>query len=1308
MNTERKINRRKTRSASQYGAGYDRWKSQVTNEFDNKLQNISRERNKTKKRKQCRDFNGNVDDTKEDFMGVKVIKLQVDGDPEELWKEIEQHINTKIRQYPNLQCIRIPSTYPKEKRDKRNKIIDFCEERDEHFQVLKLKGTNEECLNYNKWINEEKDRFIKNNSWSTNDSNGKDQDFKISHNCTLINMGMFSNESCDKYNQIQKKMTSNSSKQSSFSPLASPQIPNRNVTSIKTIAHNTALNTTTTSAHIVNASTDTYTIISSTIPTIASTTAPTTTSKNESTSTTALTTTSMPTPTPSTARETTPISAKVPSTTSTNVPKAKNTPSPSSTLKSTNTTASLSTLKPTTTSKPSIRSKPVTTSKHTNTTKHTITSIPSTTLSNRKQNSSVVLTNFTTTTSVHGLSASIPVNNTSYMNMPSGISIKSSSTVTKSTIIPLSAALGSFLGIFLLFIFLYRCSFVGSWLGNSRSKKKKTERKKKQVQIDNESIFVGFSDKESEINMKNFPICNEKNSSTCEIALENENNERNMETKSNIAERRKKLKWKAVIEVHMIVLEEFQKEEWELIRKEFLKICLEEFKEEGIYSDIINKHLIMEADQEKITNIFLEQKPLWKIWTERNNKLIEKWKREQWFKNLKKEWKNEVNKYIPLIKNEEMMETKEKGAVNTILDTQKIIWKKWIQKQNKLHTFDDEELLKKLLVEYETEEEMKKNMEIIDREKIEREIEKKNKIDNNSIKNKLISRLRIEIHMMILDECKKEEWIRNKKEFFKTCIGELKLQDNSNEKELLEIEEEIMKNITLKKKNEKLEKFKKEKCFIELKQEWINNEKKYMEEVNKENLLGVNEEIIENLMLQKQKIIWKKHWEEICKKLEDENKKECFIKLMEELKKKETNVKEIDKINKEEKNIKEDEIKKEKKKKKMKHMEGKIEEVKKKSNYMTLRRKPKRKTIIEIHMMIMQDCKKEEWELNRIEFLEICLNEWLKNEEIIENIMDKEVILGEEKESSNAALENQKMLSKKWIERKRRLLEKWEKEEWFKNLKEEWKKEENMYAETKDKLEVMDIQDKMESNTTLERKKEIWKKWLQRQREVFIGYYKEGWFTELLEEYEKEEYEFIKEENEENVEEKKNNLENEIKEVAVVDIKKERLIYSMCAEIHMMVLDQCKKEEIESMKNEFLKSYIEQKKEHEKFREQETGNKKIDEIEKEREMNIMIENKKEKWECWKKEDWFQELKLNWKKEMIHMKEITDNIREKVINSMLETQIIEKQWQERQRNILKKRNKQNKNEMLMKKNKDEEAIEGENDENDLKELDITIL
>ncbi|CRG84215.1 surface-associated interspersed protein (SURFIN) [Plasmodium relictum] len=951
------------------------------------------------------------------------------------------------------------------------------------------------------------------------------------------------------------------------------------------------------------------------------------------------------------------------------------------------------------------------------------------------------------------LTSSSPIQNIDNKNISptNSITVKPTVTtpsiITTSAIIPISIGFGSFFGILILLIFLYKCTPIGPWLGNRKSKKKKKQKKKKKLQIYRMSRSLGFPYEKSESNRKNLEACNKTNNFICEIILEkeinvneryeeeelkeNENeekrerkerekehNERYIETKRNIVATRKKWKWKAVIEIHMMMLEECQKEEWELNRREFLKICLEEFQEEeGVYYNVINRDLIMETYQEEITNIFLEQKPLWKIWVEWNDKLIEKWKKEQWFKNLKKKWKKEVNKSVELMKKEEMIEDTTKGTINPMLERQKIIWKKWIQKQNRLHTFDEEKLLKQL-VEHAKEEEMKKNMETIDREKTIIDIEEKDKAFKDSNKNELVSRLKIEIHMMVLDEWKKEEWILNKKEFLKTCIEELKIQNNSDEiTEILEIEE-IIKDITLEKKKDELEKMKKEKYFIELKQEWKNKEKKYMEKLNKENLSGNNEEIIENPMLRKQMIIWKKHWEEMRKKLKNENKNESFIMLMDEYNK-EVIRKEADEISIIEKNIKEDEIEKgreklkylqeeqkeeinrkgekerKKKEKKIKHMEENVEEEKKKNICMTLRKKPKCKTMIEIHMLIIEDCKQEEWESKREEFLEICLNEWLKDKGTIKGAIDKEVIMKGEEESSNVALKKQKILSEKWIKRQKKMLEKWKKEEWFNNLKEEWKKEEQIHIKTINKIEVMDRANE------IEREKELWKQWIEKQKEVFMRYDKEMWFNKLLEEYEKEEDQCIIKENEENIKEKKKNSDKKKREEVIIKeevdkkTKKKTLISHMCIEIHMAVLDQCKKEELESMRYDFLRSYIEKNKKNERLYEQETGNKEVDEIEKERQMNFIIEKKKEQWDCWKKEDWYQELKLNWKEEMKHMIKTTDKIKEEIINPMLKTQTVQRKWQEKQRNILKKWNKQNKIERPTKKSEDEEGIEDKN-------------
>ncbi|CRG85258.1 surface-associated interspersed protein (SURFIN) [Plasmodium relictum] len=1357
MDINKELNR-KTRSLIQslqslFSNPYRDWKDKFTREVDQRLNQLKRETILKKQKRLCRDFNDWVDDTKEDFFTTLGKKLNIQRDSKTKWEENEKSIIGKMSSI--YSCKRNPSKYNKTIRNKRRRVEDFCEERDERIGELNKNFTNQKCMDLNKWINSKKDDFTKNNRWSIDDSKKNNKDFEISKNCTLYNMKMFSsNIDCYKSGSYSDKTSENNNFASNSKKTSNSITSNTNTNqhtptpklAIKSPTGSTPKSVTTTSiiSTLTSVSSLTNTPLSTNIsPTKVASTSITTTSVAPTSSTVS------PHTNVSVSSNKSPIKPASTGTNKTESLPTRATPlTPANTSSSTSASVSeaispieLSTINTTT---------PVVKEPKTSYNLSISPDINKNTLNSSMNNSNLMLNNsiktlYISTSNVVATHPSL-LQDATFPNIISGNSTKTTSSGILPTLIILPIG-GSLILFMFFFALLYKHTPIGSWFDNRKSKKKKKHKKQKEVQIDL-TTSLAFPYKKLENNMKNLGIY-EKNGSICEIRLENEVNigerygeeeskenenkekeerikkeeehsKRNIETKINTVVIDKKWKWKAIIEIHMMVLEECQKEEWEFNRRGFLKICLDEFKEEGIYSDIIIRDLTMEIDQEKITSIFLEQKPLWKIWTEWNDKLIEKWKKKQWFKNLIEEWKKEVNKCVELIK-EEMMEGTEKGAINPMLERQKIIWKNWIQKQKKSHIFN-ERLLKQLLVEYEVEE-MKKNMETTDREKIRTQIEERNKAYNDSNKNKLISRLRIEIYMMVLDECKKEEWIRNNKEFFKECIEKLKMQDNSDEKkEILEIEEEIIKNFILEKKRGKLEKFKKEKWFIELKKEWMGKEKKYMEELNKENLLGNNEQIIENPMLQKQKIIWRKHWKDMHKKfLENENKNESFIKFMDEYNSKEVNRKESDKINVAEKNIKDDEIgeerekqkylqekkeeinredEKERKKKeqKIKHMEEKVEKVKEKSDCMILRKKPKRKTLIEIHMVIMEDCKQEEWELNRVEFLEICLNEWLKDEESVD-VKGKEATMIKKEESSSIESEKQKILSGKWIERQGSMLEKWKEEEWFKNMKEEWKKEEKKYIETLGKSEIIDGTNEKNSHPTLERKKEIWKQWLQKQRELFMGYYKKGWFEELL-----EEYEFVREENEENVEEKENNLENQRRDVTVVDIKKEvnnkikkeKLISNMCVEIHMMILDQCKKEEIYSMRNEFLRSYIEQKKERGGSYKQKMGNKETDKTEEEREMNIMIDKKKKQWECWKKEDWFQELKLDWKEEMKRMIKDTNKIKKEIINPMLETQIVLKNWQERQRNILKKRNKQNKHENSIKKNKDEEKIKKENE------------
>ncbi|CRG95532.1 hypothetical protein PGAL8A_00411100 [Plasmodium gallinaceum] len=161
---------------------------------------------------------------------------------------------------------------------------------------------------------------------------------------------------------------------------------------------------------------------------------------------------------------------------------------------------------------------------------------------------------------------------------------------------------------------------------------------------------------------------------------------------------------------------------------------------------------------------------------ERHEKMLEKWRTEDWFNSLMEEWKKEENIHVGTIDKRKFIEGTYNIEKNIELEKKNELWSQWIKKQRRLFTqYEKEALFNKLLDEYNQEE-----------DKYEREdeqtIEKKNNIDNIErdpktvdIKDevsekieriKLISKLWIEIYMMILDQCMQEEIEYMKKVFF--------------------------------------------------------------------------------------------------------------------------------------------------------------------------------------------------------------------------------------------------------------------------------------------------------------------------------------------------------------------------------------------------------------------------------------------------------------------------------------------------------------------------------------------------------------
>ncbi|CRG97977.1 surface-associated interspersed protein (SURFIN), partial [Plasmodium gallinaceum] len=946
------------------------------------------------------------------------------------------------------------------------------------------------------------------------------------------------------------------------------------------------------------------------------------------------------------------------------------------------------------------------------------------------------------------------------------------------TIAPIGIIL---LGIILLLILVCRCTPIGSWLRNRRSKKKK-KIKKKIKKISKEPILMSSSDIKNEpINSGKYSLLyQEKHLPLCEVSFESEQNLKYRQTKkfmksenkhngeivelsmlknelpinedklnegdpkneieedelnvnkyTNKIRKKKSIKnglakdsvhvvgyswnntlndeekneinvktekslyenelknsgnnvsinsemcnWNTRKNTYIITLLEYKKEEWELIKNEFLKICIEVFEkdEKTSYLKEAGNNLIKEREEENSIVV-----------TEKNSSILDKWKKEEWFINLKKEWKKEEEKLLEYLEEYEIENLTVEEKSNLMLDKKKKSWRKWLEKQREYsNEYKKQDWFMKLLEEYEKvgiyKNIMEEKIEKISVKKQENEIN--NEIDKDKMKKNLTQKMLIDIYMMVLNECKKEEMEREKDELFKTNTEGLGIQRNLDEEVniLKKIEEERSWNCLLEKKKEDIEKWKREKWFVELMLEWNENEQKYLEELNKKMLEKKNQERITNIALERQKILWKKHWDDIRKKwIENDNKEEWFTKLVDEVKSKENEYRsEITKKNIEKKkenieifepigeiNRKVKEVKKYEKT----HLDDTDERI----NYIMMKKKLMWKTIVEIHMIVLEECKKEEWMLNRGKFLEACLEEFKKEEKekYTKKIENDLILIGEEEENiSTIMLEIQKLLWKKWVERNKSMLEKWKREEWFINLKKEWENEQRNFGETIKESEIIQINSG--ENLMLEKQKKIWKQWLKKQRIWFIEHSEDKWFKDLLDEYKKEE-EYEKELTKRDVKKIKEiqknikELEQEKSEEIEKSRKKKKLIQKVLIEIHMTVLEEYKKEEMKREIEGFFNIIRNEMKIQENLHEKINI---LEKIEEERNWNSLLEKKKEDIEKWKREKWFVELMLEWNDneqkylEELNKKMLEKKNQERITNIALERQkiVLKKHWE----------------------------------------------
>ncbi|SCO92880.1 STP1 protein [Plasmodium malariae] len=310
---------------------------------------------------------------------------------------------------------------------------------------------------------------------------------------------------------------------------------------------------------------------------------------------------------------------------------------------------------------------------------------------------------------------------------------------------------------------------------------------------------------------------------------------------------------KIIVEVHMEVLEEFRNKEWENIQDEFLEICIDEFtKEDNItFPNLIDDDLIIENI--KCISDIKKQNILWNKWIQRHKNLSQNLKKDDWFNNLKDEWKREVS-YI-----QEMEEIKKKSSNEnqkvSFLEREKDIWRQWISKkgmiiQQHLDQYWNNGLaeeLQNISDEY-VNEDTKNYVSLLNVE----ELKHKENYEElyKYIKKKLLTKLCILVLIAVLEECKKEVNLENRESYLDRSINEWKGERYSSKKQ--EITENIIEynnNDIENKRNEEFDAHIWKDCFRNEIEDWIREDDLYANSIVSDRTVDKSDEIAEKPFL---------------------------------------------------------------------------------------------------------------------------------------------------------------------------------------------------------------------------------------------------------------------------------------------------------------------------------------------------------------------------------------------------------------------------------------------------------------------------
>ncbi|SBT85615.1 STP1 protein [Plasmodium malariae] len=362
--------------------------------------------------------------------------------------------------------------------------------------------------------------------------------------------------------------------------------------------------------------------------------------------------------------------------------------------------------------------------------------------------------------------------------------------------------------------------------------KKKKKIKRKQMKF--LRILLPSCSKRKRIFLTNDQLVQQKYNNK-EITKKIKLQEHNIKQKVN-SSKSKTERTKTIIEVHMEVLQEFRKEEWELKKREYLEICLDEFTKEKntTYPNLKDDQLFVEYT--KNTTGTEESITLCNKWIERHKNLSEQLKKEDWFNSLKNEWKIERD-YIKRTKELDNSIPNDTQNISS-LETEKNIWRQWISKKSRIieHYLEYEwfsgltEELQNTLDEYGNDKN-KNNVSLINLDELEQKGSSEELYKN--IKKKLLEKLCILVLMTILEECRKEENTENSESYLDNSINDCKLGKNiyGNSGITENINKDIG-NVLEYMENKESYSNKVEEPFIQELNDWIREENTYINFIN--------------------------------------------------------------------------------------------------------------------------------------------------------------------------------------------------------------------------------------------------------------------------------------------------------------------------------------------------------------------------------------------------------------------------------------------------------------------------------------------